>query len=201
MAIDIIFLLVVLYGFYLGFARGIIRTVFTVISLTIGVMLSLKLAPGATRLLETTFKNDNPLMFVAGLLLSFIAIMLVLRTISRSLEGILKTANINVVNQFIGGVVLSGVLVLLLSVLVWFADQGHMIDQETKRKSVTYQYLTEYRGQAKVIGEKLKPVFYEFWDQSVQMMDRLEQISIEQTEKSKIEDRSDELPPHDSNRR
>ncbi len=201
MAIDIIFLLVVLYGFYLGFSRGIIRTVFTVLSLTIGVMLSLKLAPGATHLLETTFKSTNPLMFIAGLLLSFIAIMLVLRFMSRSLEGILKTANINVVNQFIGGVVLSGVLVLLLSVLVWFADQAHMIDQQTKDRSVTYPYITQYRGQAVAIGEKLKPVFYEFWDQSLHMMDRLEQISIEQTEKTKIEDRSDELPPHDSNRR
>ncbi|MEL6866738.1 MAG: CvpA family protein [Bacteroidota bacterium] len=201
MVIDILFALVVLYGFYLGFSKGIIGTFFTFVSLTVGIVASLRLAPAMTKFLETTFANENPLMFLAGLTMSFIIIMLILRAISKFLEGILETANINIVNQFMGGVILSGVLVLLLSVLVWFGDKAQLIDEQTRRESRTYPYLIQYRSQARVIGQQIRPMFEEFWDQSINMMDRLEKISIEQTEKTEIEDRSDELPapqPQDS---
>ena len=71
-------------------------------------------------------------------------------------------------------------------------------DTKTKEESFTYKYLEQFPGEMKTLGEKVKPVFQEFWDQSLEMMDRLERMSIEQTEKTKIEDRSDELPPEDS---
>ncbi|MEM9919357.1 MAG: CvpA family protein [Bacteroidota bacterium] len=193
MVLDIIFFIFIAYGFYLGFSRGIIRTAFTVLSLTVGVIASLKLAPATTKFLETTLNNDNPLMFLAGLLLSFAVIMFILRMISKFLEGILKTANINVINQILGGVVLSGLLVLLYSVLLWFGDQANMIDRKSKAESITYPYLEQYPGKVKEIAMQFQPVVQEFWEQSINMMDRLEKISIEQTEKTRIEDRSDEL--------
>ncbi|MEO1517622.1 MAG: CvpA family protein [Bacteroidota bacterium] len=193
MVIDIVFFIFIAYGFYLGFSRGIIRTAFTILSLTIGVMASLKLAPATTKFLETTFADDNPLMFLAGMLLSFTIVMVILRMIARGLEGILKTANINVINQIMGGVLLSALLVLLYSVLLWFGDQAHMIDKETKVKSITYPYLQQYPGKVKQVAMQFQPMVEEFWDQSLDMMDRLEKISIEQTEKTRIEDRSNEL--------
>lgn len=198
MVIDIICVLVVLYGFYLGFSKGIISTVFTFISLTLGMMAAFKFAPGMTMFLEQTFSDDTPLMFLAGFLLSFFVVMMVIRMVARGLEGLLKTANINVINQAAGGLLLSGILVLLYSFLLWFADSGHMLDQATKEQSITYTYLEQFPGEVKRIGGQLQPVFTDFWDQSMDMMDRLEQMSIEQTEKIKIEDRSDELPPEDS---
>lgn len=160
-------------------------------------MASLKFAPATTKFLETTFNSDNPLMFVAGLLLSFFVVMIVLRMIARGLEGILQSANINVVNQFLGGVMLSGLLVLLYSVLLWFGDQARMIDNATKQSSFTYPYIKEYPVKVKDAGMRFQPMVKEFWSQSVQMMDRLEKISIEQTERVQVEDRSDELPAED----
>ncbi len=195
MVVDIIFVIVLLTGFYLGFARGIIQTVFTVLSLLFGLMAAFKFAPATTNFLETTFKSNNPLMFLAGFLLSFVVTMVLIRMIARFLEGALKTANINVINKLAGGVLLSAVMVLLFSVLLWFGDQARMIDAATKRESLTYSYLEQYPSQIMLVGSRLKPVFHDFWDQSMNMMDRLEQISIEQTEHTKIEDRSDELPP------
>ena len=198
MVVDIICVLVVLYGFYLGFSKGIISTIFTILSLTFGLMAAFKFAPGMTLFLERSFNSSSPLMFLAGFLLSFAVTMIILRMIARGLEGILKTANINVVNQLAGGILLSGILVLLYSFLLWFADSGHLLDQQTKDQSVTYRYLEQFPGEFKKVGVKIQPLFSEFWDQSMEMMDRLERMSIEQTEKINIEDRSDELPPKDS---
>jgi len=193
MVVDIIFVIVLLTGFYMGFAKGIIQTVFTVLSLLFGLMAAFKFSEPTTQFLETTFNTDNPLMFIAGFLLAFVVVMIIIRMIARFLEGILKTANINVINQMAGGVLLSGVMVLLFSVLLWFADQARMIDPQTKLDSYSYPYIKNYPTHLKELGIRLKPVFHNFWDSSMDMMDRLEQISIEQTEKTHIEDLSDEL--------
>jgi len=198
MVIDIIFALTVLYGFYLGFSRGIISTVFTLLSLTFGLMAAFKFAPGMTLFLERSFSSNSPLMFLAGFLLSFTVTMVILRMIARGLEGILKTANINVINQMAGGVLLAGILVLFYSFLLWFADSGHMLDQQTKDESFTYIYLEQFPGEVRELGTRVRPVFEEFWDQSMEMMDRLERMSIEQTEKINIEDRSNELSSENS---
>lgn len=182
MVIDIIFVITLLYGFYLGFSKGIISTIFTILSLVFGLMAAFKFAEPTTDFLEKAFGSTNPLMFLAGFLLSFVIVMIIIRMLARGLEGALKTANINVLNQLAGGVLLSGIMILLLSVLVWFADQAHLIDNETKRKSITYEHLETFPGQAKGLAYWFKPMFEEFWNSSLDMMDRLEEMSVEQTE-------------------
>ncbi len=192
MVIDIIFAITLVYGFYLGFSKGIISTVFTVLSLLFGLMAAFKFAPATTDFLEKVFSSNNPLMFLAGFLLSFVVVMVIIRTIARGLEGLLKTANINFINQLAGGVLLGGILVLLLSVLIWFGDQAHLIDSKTKLTSKTYPYLETFPAEAKGIAYRFKPMFEEFWNASLDMMDRLEEMSIEQTENSDIYDYPEE---------
>jgi membrane protein required for colicin V production len=182
MAIDIIFVVTMLYGFYLGFSKGIIKTVFTVLSIMFGLMAAFKFAPAMTDFLESAFSNNNPLMLIAGFLLSFVLTMVIIRMIARGLEGMLKTANINIINQLAGGVLLSGVLILLYSVILWFGNQATLINSDAKANSKTYVYLEKFPTQAKDIAYKIQPVFQEFWNQSLDMMDRLEEMKPVQEE-------------------
>ena len=182
MTLDIIFVLVAALGFWAGYSRGIIKTFFTVVSFTIGLLAAFKMAPAFTKFLEDLTKNDNPLMFIAGFLLSFIIMMVVLRLIARALEGILKSANINFINQLIGGAVLGAIAILVYSTMVWFADKSHMIDQNTKDTSITYIYTKEFPGQMKVVGAQLKPVFTDFWNEALDFMDRMEDMSVQRSE-------------------
>ena len=182
MAIDIIFVITMLYGFYLGFSKGIIKTVFTVLSIMFGLMAAFKFAPAMTDFLESAFSNNNPLMLIAGFLLSFVLVMVFIRLIARALEGALKTANINIINQLAGGVLLSGILILLYSVILWFGNQATLINNDAKRGSMTYPYLEKFPAQAKGIAYKIQPVFQEFWNQSLDMMDRLEEMKPVQEE-------------------
>ena len=183
MAIDIIFVITMLYGFYLGFSKGIIKTVFTFLSILLGLTAAFKFTDGMTDFLVTTFNNNNPLMYVAGFLLSFVLVMVFIRMIARGLEGMMEATNINILNQLAGGVLLSGILILLYSVILWFGDQATLINQEAKNKSMTYVYLEKFPSQAKNIAYKVQPVFKNFWDQSLDMMDRLEEMKVrEETE-------------------
>lgn len=170
------------FGFYLGFSRGIISTIFTIISFTFGMMAAFKFSPAMTKFLEDVFSTSNPLMFIAGFLLSFVITMVFLRLIARGLETLLETAQINIINQILGGVLLSGMMILVYSMLLWFSEQSRLVDEASKEQSFTYTYLQEFPGQVWSFGERLKPTFEEFWDYSVDMMDRLEEMSVERTE-------------------
>jgi len=199
MAIDIMLAIFVATGFYLGFSRGIIGTVFMVLSLVFGLMAAFKFAYPMTEFLKHTFNSDNPLMFAAGFALSFVLTMFIIRTIARGLEGILKSANINIINQFAGGLLVSVFMVLVYSVLLWFADQTHLVNKEVKSQSKTYVYIKEFPAQVKEVGLRIQPIVSQFWNQSLDMMDRLEEMSIERTEQGNVYDIPEEeaSPPEE----
>jgi len=178
MIIDIVFAIVLLYGFYLGFSQGIINPLFAVLSIVIGLLAAFKLAPATSNFLETAFNSNNPLMFLGGFLITFIVTMFLIRTISRALEGLFRAARINFINQLVGGVVLSSVLVLMLSMLIWFGDQARLIDQGTKNTSMTYPHLEKYPTVIRGFASALQPTFKEFWVQSMDMLDKLEGMSM-----------------------
>ncbi len=181
MAIDIIFVIVAGYGFYLGFSRGIIRTIFTILSLMFGLMAAMRFAKPMTDFLENAFATSNPLMFIAGFLLTFVLTMLLIRLIARGVEGFLKTANINVINQIAGGMLLAAIFIMLFSVVLWFTDQTGALE-DSKENSITYEYLEEYPEYVWDLGKKMQPYVKDFYQQSQTFLDRLEQMSIERRE-------------------
>jgi len=192
MVLDILFGLFTMVGFWMGYSRGIISTVFTIISFTIGALLAFKLGPAFTNFLEQVFSNDHPLMLAAGFLLSFIIVMVILRMLARGLEGILKSANINFINQIIGGFVLGAVAILVYSWLLWFADQSHLIDPQTKTESLTYHHTREFPNHMKVVTDQLKPIFIEFWNEALDAIDRMEDLSVRKESDSTIYDIEEE---------
>lgn len=182
MVIDIIFLIVAGYGFLIGFTRGIIKTIFTILSFLFGIIAAFKFAPAATNFLETAFTSTNPMMFLAGFLLAFFFTMLLIRLISRGFEGLLRTANINVINQFLGGMLMATIMVFLYSLLLWFSDKARLIDESSKENSFTYAYIDGFPQAVWGAIDYVSPSVKRFWDESIDFMDRLEEMSVDRTE-------------------
>ncbi|MCB0651997.1 MAG: CvpA family protein [Saprospiraceae bacterium] len=174
MVIDIICLIFAAYGFYLGFSKGIIKTVFTLISIVFGVIAAAKFSPMMTDFLESILNYHHGLMFIAGTLVVFGLTWLLIRILANSLEGILKTGNVNIINQAAGGAIMAFLLVSLFSVFVLFGERAHIIDDTTKKESLTYGVLEAMPDKLMGVSQKLKPVFKEFWEYSINFMDRIE---------------------------
>lgn len=192
MAIDIMFAIMALIGFYIGFTRGIIGTVFTILSFVFGTIAGFKFAMPMTTFLKQSFGSDTPLMFAAGFLLSFAIVMILIRTAAKALEGILQTANINIINQMLGGMLTAFFSLLLYSFLLSFADQAHMVTRQTKQESMTYAYVKEFPAQAKTFYKFIEPLAKDFWDQSMDMMDQLEKMGVEETSEERVYDIEEE---------
>lgn len=189
--IEIVLFIFVAYGFYLGFSKGIIKTVFTVLSYILGLMAAFKFAPTMTNFLESSFSTNNPLMFIAGFLLSFLLTMILIRMMARGLEGVLQTANINIINQLLGGALLAAFMILVYSMLLWFGDKSQLIDEETKYDSISYPYLKEYPSMVFELGKTVQPVFDDFWKASAEFMDKING-SVERSESEELFDIPDD---------
>ncbi len=173
MAIDIGFALVALFGMWYGYSRGIIQTVATVLSLFLGLMAAAKFGRTVTELLQDLFNQHTPFMFIVGVIATFLITVVIFRMAGRMLESALESFQINAINRAIGGLVLALVFIFLYSVLLSFADRSRMIEDETKAESATYAYLEVFPEYASGIGKKVWPVFQEFYDYALDIMDEM----------------------------
>lgn len=201
MVIDIICVIFAGYGFYLGFSKGIIQTVFTVVSVLFGVMAAARFSPQVTDFLQSAFSYEHALMFIAGILLTFVGTMVIIRLLAASIESVLESANINIINQVIGGIVMTVLMVGLYSVLVLFAEKAHVIDKATQDTSYTYPMLEALPEQMDFASKKIKPILEDFWDYSILFMDKIER-EVEKNESDSIfdveekeDDKKDENAP------
>lgn len=179
MVIDAIFFVTVLFGFYSGFSRGIIKTVMYVFASVFGFIVAVRFAPAATDLLRQVFDSNSPLMGLLGFITCLGLTIVAIQLLAKGLEGILQSARINIINKFFGGVLMSGIFVLMYSILLWFADMSHLLKPEQKEQSATYSILEQYPGQVKQVWTRVSPSFKDFWDQTINFIDQMEEQSIQ----------------------
>jgi membrane protein required for colicin V production len=181
LAIDIITAIVAGYGFYLGFTKGIVQTLFNIVAILFGTMAAIKLAPATSKFLETILNSHSPMMWLAGVVVSFVLVLFIMRMLAKGITSILQSANINIVNQLMGGIFMGGTLTVLLSVFVWFANEARLIDESTKISSMTYPLLEPLPSKAKTVALIFRPAAEDFWNQSLDMMDKLK-TTVEKSE-------------------
>jgi uncharacterized membrane protein required for colicin V production len=199
MPIDVICVLVLAFGFWQGYQRGIIQVAFNVISYVFGITLAFKMSPATTTILEKAFNSTNPLMFLAGFLVNVAIVMIVVRYAAKGLESVFEAAYMGTINQIAGGVVYGGAFVLLFSILLWFSDKALMVDDNTKAVSRSYPFLMQLPGRAKELVIRIQPIFTEVWGTSITWMDRMKEYSPQKREsKPKYYDIEEETKTKDA---
>ncbi len=173
MAIDLIAAVVAVYGFYLGYTKGIIKTIFGIISIFLGLLAALKLSPYLVRVLEKVSGSNSPLIFLLGFALTFVLTLFLVRFLGNRFEDLLKAIKINIFNQVLGGAALSILFLLLFSYGMWFADQVKVIPEATKKSSYTYESLQALPEKSKAAFAMIKPLFHEFAEKAKETMDRV----------------------------
>lgn len=177
MIIDLAALLLLLYGFYVGYSRGIIKTVFALVSILIGIVAALSLSPVVINFMQG-FINWHPgLVFVLGFALTFIVSLIVIRFIGKKIEDLLKFAQVNFINKIAGGAILGLLLLVFYSYALWGINSFGLLSEENKNSSVSYEYLETLPVQTQGILDSAKPIFKGFWDQMVETFDMIKEDS------------------------
>ena len=171
MMIDIIVAIVVTLGFYLGYSRGLIRTIFDGFSLLVAVVAALKLSPITMEIIQSLLKTTPAVTFLLGVVITFLAVITLIRFIGRKFEDMLKAVNINFINKMAGGALQALFFAYLMSLFLWLLVNIKVIRLEVQAKSVTWSLLEPLPEKGKAVFQSLKPIFTKFWDKTLEAMD------------------------------
>ncbi|MCP9236895.1 CvpA family protein [Lewinella sp. JB7] len=188
MVIDIVCLIFLAYGFWVGYSRGIISTVLSLVSYVFGVLAAMKFGPIAGDMIFNAFPSVTSAgAFLIGVVLLFFLTLILFRILARGLTGFMESVNINFINQVLGGILSGLFFTFIFSGLVYFGDRSKIITDEVKADSITYPVLIQLPDIVIERGKALFPIFYDFYEQAVNAMDRLKD-NVERGESDSIFD-------------
>lgn len=164
MYIDIFLGFFVLIGLVQGYHRGIIRTVFAIAAVILGLLAALKFSPLVVNLFDEVFDWDPMLDLVLGLALTFVLIMWGIKWLGKSFEKTLKMAKLNFINRILGAALYAGLMVVIYASIIWFLNRTEVIPDHQKEQSHSYVYLEIIPKYGEAVFNSVKPVFKGFWD-------------------------------------
>ncbi len=173
MILDIFVVLLVAFGFYTGYSRGLIKTVFDTLSLVIGIMAAMILSSHVINLIESLFNVSHSISYLVGIVVTFIVVMSLVKFVGRKLEDVFEAANINFINKLAGGTLQGLFFAFVISMVMWVLGNYNVIKPETKSNSITYPLLEPLPEAGKSVFKAVKPVFQSFWDKTVETMESI----------------------------
>jgi membrane protein required for colicin V production len=141
MFIDIVCLVLLVYAVFKGWRNGLVVAIFSFLAFVIGLAAALKLSTVAAAYIgRHTNISERWLPFLAFAAV-FLIVVLLIRLGAKAIEGFLQVAMLGWANR-LGGVILYCLLYLFVfSVILFYADQLHLIKPDTMETSVAYPYL------------------------------------------------------------
>lgn len=179
MYIDLVLGILVVIGFFYGYSKGIIKTLFSLLSILLGLIAAMKLSPLTINAMDTVLPNSPRLAYIAGFLLTFIIVIIIIRFIGNKLESILRAVKLNFFNKLSGGAITAVFFIILYSFALWFLNEARLLSEQQKDSSVSYYALEPLPEQARQQFEAVKPVFREFWDKTIETFDKAKEKGME----------------------
>ncbi len=175
MILDLIAGIIVAYGLYQGFTKGLIKTVFATLSLVVAIVAAMKLSPIVITALENMTNIHRGITFVLGFVITFIGVMALIRFIGNKLEKAAKSMNIGLLDKLLGAGLMGLFYAILISFAVSLVDKIDLISEEQKAQSFSYSLLEPLPRMTQDIGQSLQPVFKEFWNKLIDVMDSVKE--------------------------
>lgn len=137
---DFIGIIIIIFFFIRGYMKGIIVAAFSLISIVLGIIVSLKLSGWLAQwLLEKGLVTSGWAQIISYAIL-FIAVIIVVRLIAKAFETTLQLAMLGWANGLIGGLLYAYLGAIVWSSVLWISNQMHFISPETIVYSKTYKY-------------------------------------------------------------
>ncbi len=182
MAIDIACTAIFMLGFWHGYSRGIIHTVFNLLTWFFGIVLAFKMAPVMRNLLTAILDSDSDLLVVLAFGINLAFVIFLMKMLAHGLEGFFKFAFLGLFNRAAGGALTGGFYTLIFSVLLYFVNLANALNENTLAESRTFPILKEMPPKAWAMVKRFQPVAKELFNDSYDWMDRLQKEGVQRTE-------------------
>ncbi len=177
MVLDILIILLIAFGFYSGYNKGIIKTLFSFVSIIISIAAAIKLSPVLADILVNTFSMKGNVALIVALILTFFLFLIFIRFIGNRIEALLSALQINFVNKLAGGVVMAIIYGIMVSMITGLVKDLEIVDQTVFTESATYPVIEPLSSQAMQIAQKIQPEMKKYWTNMLDGMDQLKEKS------------------------
>jgi membrane protein required for colicin V production len=141
MAIDIFFAGLMAMAVIKGFQRGLIVAVFSILAFIMGLAAAMKLSTVMAAYLEASLTLSSKWLPVLSFALVFIIVVVLIRFGANMLEKSVQWAMMGWINK-LGGILLYAIAyTLIMSVILFYANEIHLLKPETIENSVSYGYI------------------------------------------------------------
>ena len=164
MVFDILFLVFIGLGFYAGYRKGFIYSIFSLLGWFLGLIAALKFSYLILNFLHAYVHLSPKMLAILAFVIIFIMVLLIFRIVGWALENLLKTFSLNLPNQILGGLVHSLVGLYVLCVLIWFLDKLDVIPKHQKETSYIYPYAGNLGPKVVETTGKIIPLLHDTFD-------------------------------------
>jgi len=138
MKIDVLFLLLMVLAIFRGVRHGFIISVCSVVAIFIGLVAAMQLSASVAARLSDSPQHPNRWWPVLAFLLIFVGVVIVVRLGARLAEKAVDLALMGWLNKLAGVLLYAVIYTIILSVVLFYAVQLHLIGARTLSASVTY---------------------------------------------------------------
>ncbi len=151
-------------GFWLGYTKGIVRTLFSIVFYAIAFLLTLAVSPWVMGLIIRWFGAEKMFALVFGTIFTMVLLVFLLHWLLKSVANYLKKSKLGALSKSFGGVVMMLVSMVVYSYVIWAIVQFGWIGPEAKTKSYAYPLLEQVPVKTKTFIEEFRPLFRRYWD-------------------------------------
>jgi membrane protein required for colicin V production len=168
MLIDTVALVLLIISVFKGFTKGFIVALFSFLAFIIGLAAALKLSTLAASYIGNAVNISQRWLPVLAFLVVFLIVALAIRLGAKMLEGVVKLAMLGWLNR-LGGIILYILIYFFIfSILLFYAQQLHLLKPETIEASVSYPWIQPIAPKIMSIMGAVIPFFKDMFDQLLQ---------------------------------
>lgn len=146
--LDIILAVLLIYGLYKGFTKGLFVEIASLVSLLVGLYGAIHFSYYVGDWLKTKVAWDGKYIQIAAFALTFILILIVVSFVGKLLTKIIDAAQLGTLNKIAGAVFGAAKIALIVSVILnlfgKMNDTITFVKQETLNESILYNHVKEF---------------------------------------------------------
>lgn len=141
--VDIIIIVPLIYAAWVGFKKGLVIEVFTLLALLVGIYAGIHFSDWTSQLIKDNIDIEGKYLPVVAFTLTFLAVGAIVYFAGKMIERMLKVVNLSPINKIFG--LLFGLIkmVYTLSILIilleTYDERGDFIPEDIKSESLLYE--------------------------------------------------------------
>lgn len=141
MFIDLIFAAIIVLAVFKGYQRGLVVGLFSLVAVIIGLAAAIKLSAVVAGYIGKAVRVSEEWLPVIAFAAVFLGVIILIRLGAKAIEKAIEVAMLGWVNKLAGIILYTIIYTIIFSVLLFYAGQLKLLQQDTVEKSLTYSFI------------------------------------------------------------